>query len=523
MFTPFSRSLHYTGNAVIASVNTPSAAFAMQHQNAKPCHDLMGGTEAMRRAGAAYILREQREDAAEWRTRVDRTVLRNVFSQTIGYNRGQVFSRPVVLDDADGTLGDEVMERFRAWAENVNRQGRNLTSWSGDVFAQGLADGVTFALADYPSIEMREEDGVTFYKTDSGEWRRKTAASAGEEGWTPYLVHVPADRVLDCRAEWRKGRHVITHFRYFYSLTEPDPANRWAETQVDYVRAYWPDRWEIWRKPEGAPTFVMWRQGRLSLPEIPLAVFMPGERRTDFTARPALMDLAWLNIRHWQATSEQYVLMSFARRPPWYIVGVDQNANLGPDGQPEPLTFHAGKVFFLPQGGAIASAGVDAGSIAAGRQELKDLEEAMASYGLQLLQAPTGRATATQVERETRENNSALRNWALDFQDFLENCLRFVGMWWGLEDGPSAKVNDDFAATADADYLLQLHDKGLISKETLSLMLKRVGVLPDDYDFADESARLARDAATAANAGPNFQASLQTSLMERLTGADNHK
>ena len=57
MFTPFSRSLHYTGNAVIASVNTPSAAFAMQHQNAKPCHDLMGGTEAMRRAGAAYILR----------------------------------------------------------------------------------------------------------------------------------------------------------------------------------------------------------------------------------------------------------------------------------------------------------------------------------------------------------------------------------------------------------------------------------------------------------------------------------
>ena len=85
-------------------------------------------------------------------------------------------------------------------------------------------------------------------------------------------------------------------------------------------------------------------------------------------------------------------------------------------------------------------------------------------------------------------------------------------MWWGLEGGPSAKVNDDFAATADADYLLQLHDKGLISKETLPLMLKRVGVLPDDYDFADEAARLARDAATAANAGPKFGESLAQRL-----------
>lgn len=488
-----------------ASVEMPSPAFDQQFRDLRPCRDLMGGTEAMRRAGGLYIHQEDCETPKHHLERIGRTVLRNVFKQTVQYSRGQVFSRPVALDNADGVLTDEQFDMFQQWQEDVDQKGKNLTTWAGDAFQQGLVDGVTFCLVDYPSIETQDIDGVSMYLNREGEWRPRTAASVQEEGWQPYLVLIQAAQVLDCRTERRNGKQVVTHFRYIETTTEDDPANVWGQDVVQYIHAYWLDHWELWKRSSaGEGKFELRRSGRLSLNEIPLAIFMPGDKRTECTAQPALMDLAWLNIRHWQATCEQYDLMSYVRRPPWYITGVMPEV-IGSDGKTSPRPFGPGHVVYLNSGGMIGSACVASGSVEAGRSELQDLEEAMASYGLQILQRPgLASATATQVSRESRETNSQLKNWALGFQDFLENCLRFVALWQGYPDGPNAKCNDEFAATANVDYLLQLHDKGLVSKETLAVLMKRSGVLPDDFDFEAEAARLARDTANTANAGQSF-------------------
>ena len=498
-----------------ASIQTPTSVFQRQHEAARPCLDLMGGTEAMRRAGGRYIMRKEAEPDWAYTNRIDRTVLRNAFAQTLGYYRGQVFSRQVALDNKSSTLSNEQMERFRAWAEDVDQRGHNLTSWSGNVFTSGLVSGVTFCLVDYPHIETINEDGVTLYRASDGMMRPKTAAADAAEGWQPYLVHIPAEQVLDCRAEWRNGRRVITHFRYVEIRQEQSQANKFVLEDVQYIHAYWLDRWEVWRFPilngkvvEGATPYD---QGRMTLDEIPVAVFMPGDPRSDFTARPALMDLAHLNVRHWQATSEQYDLLAYVRLPVWTVTGAERK--IGKDGRSVPLTFGPGNVIYLSPGGSVQSAGVDAASVEAGRQDLRDLEDAMATYGLQIMQAQSAaRLTATQVQRESREGNSQLRNWALDFQDFLENCLRLVGKWWKMPDGPSVKVNDDYADSASIDYLIQLHDKGIIGKETLAAFAVRLGILPDDFNYSDEVSRLAQDAATTANAGQSFG----LSLMQRL-------
>lgn len=497
------------------SIQTPTSVFQLQHEAARPCLDLMGGTEAMRHAGGRYIMRKEKETDRSYSCRIERTVLRNAFSQTLGYYRGQVLSRQVALDNKSSALTDEQMERFRAWAEDVDQRGHNMTAWSGNVFTSGLVSGVTFCLVDYPHIETINEDGVTLYRASDGMMRPKTAAADVEEGWRPYLVHIPAEQVLDCRAEWRNGRRVITHFRYVEIRQEQSQANQFVLEDVRYIHAYWLDRWEVWRFPllngrviEGA---IPYAHGRMTLDEIPVAIFMPGDPRSDFTARPALMDMAHLNVRHWQSTSEQYDLLAYVRLPVWTVMGAEQK--IGKDGMPEPLVFGPGNVVYLNPGGNVQSCGVDAASVEAGRQDLRDLEDAMATYGLQIMQAQSAaRLTAAQVQRESREGNSQLRNWALDFQDFLENCLRLVGKWWEMPDGPSVKVNDDYADSASIDYLLQLHDKGIIGKETLAAFAVRLGILPDDFNYSDEVARLAQDAATTANAGQSFG----LSLMQRL-------
>lgn len=480
-------------STVAAKVDTPTLAFKQMYKECKPCQDLMGGTEAMRRAGEDYLPKRTAESDEVYRNRVRLAVLENIFAQTVSYDRGQVFRRNVVFDNADNALPDESMKRFNDWSENCDRQGNNLTSWAGDVFENGLINGVTFALVDYPFIEEREgEGGVREYRNASGEWAIRNAEADIREGWNPYLVHIDVRQVLDCRSTMQNGKQVITHFRYKEVTTEPNPLNPWSEKLVEKIHAYWLDHWEVWIKTEDDKEFWLYQQGRMTLNEIPVCVFMAGKKRTEFTARPALMDLAWLNIRHWQVTSGHSNLMEYNQNPVWAVVGIQESYD--ERGKPKKLLFSPGHVLWLPQGGGVTSCGVDAGCVAASRQELLDLKESMASYGMQLLKAANlVSATATQIDRESRENNSTLQNWALDFQDFLENCMRYVGLWWGLQDGPSVKINDVYADNISTDYLLRLKDKGLISNETCTMLLKRAGGLPDDFDYEKEQDRLAQD------------------------------
>ena len=103
-----------------STIQNPTILFRRQHEAARPCLDLMGGSEAMRHAGEHYIARKDDESEKSYRNRVSRAVLRNVFSQTIGYYRGQVFCRQVALDNADNAMTDDDLQRFREWAEDVD-------------------------------------------------------------------------------------------------------------------------------------------------------------------------------------------------------------------------------------------------------------------------------------------------------------------------------------------------------------------------------------------------------------------
>lgn len=218
---------------------------------------------------------------------------------------------------------------------------------------------------------------------------------------------------------------------------------------------------------------------------------MPGDKKTALTADPALLDLAWLNKRHWQATCDQFALMEFARRPPWFgkcLGEFDAGANA------TKIVFGAGQLCHSTDPNAqLASIGIDPASVAAGNDELKDLENRMAIYGLQLLQPKTGMITATESKRDAEENNSSLKAWALQFQDFLENCLVYAARWWKLPDGPSVVVNVDFASAIDATLLMEMYRAQAISRETLLSLVKGLGVLPDDFQVEEEQARIERE------------------------------
>ncbi|WP_304736865.1 DUF4055 domain-containing protein [uncultured Desulfovibrio sp.] len=472
-----------------ATVDTRSDAFSLQLEDQRLPHDLMGGTKAMIRAGRKYIPQEVGEDEEGWRTRLERTILFNVFRRTLCYMGGRVFEKPV-------SLGEDADEAEQIFTENVDKRGQNLTVWSRKVFEHGLCDGVTFCLVDYDDVQTRTENGVRQFQRPDGEWEDRTEAADRKNGWRPYFVHVPAENVLDARVTYNGGKARVSHFRYVETAEEAD--GLWGSRRYQRIRVFYLDEgdrpvWEVWENSEeGKNDFVKVGETRqLSLDEIPLAVFMPGDRRTDMTAEPALIDLAMLNKRHWQATSAQFDLMEYVRRPPWFgrKLGI-WDADTGE----RKVTFGAGILCDSDDDGAdLRSVGVDPASVEAGRQELKDLEENMALYGLQLLQPKSGVITATESNRDSEENNSTLKAWALQFQDFLENAMRFVALWRGEADGPSVKVNTEFANSLDAQFLLEMRRAGEISRETYLNLVKGLGIFPDDFDVQGEADRLAQE------------------------------
>ena len=471
------------------SVDTTSEAFALQHEDMRLTHDLMGGTKAMIAAGERYILREDGEELASWNIRLHRTVLFNVYKRTLRYLGGRAFEKPVVLgEDAEDA-------RYKNFVEDVDKQGHNLSVWSRHVFEEGLNDGVTFCVVDYSDVKTRWMNGATQYQLPDGTWADKTEAADRANGWSPYFIHVDAGQVLDARMEWRSGKPIVTHFRYQETLEQPD--GEWSTATYQQIRAFFYDEagraaWEVWSNQEGnddSAEFTLRDKGIFSIGVIPVVWFMPGEKRTPMTAEPALIDLAQLNKRHWQATSSQYELMEFVRRPPWF------GRNLGihdADTGKKKIIFGPGRLCNAESdSAALQSIGIDAGSVAAGRQELQDLENSMALYGLQLLQPKTGAITATESMRDAEENNSTLKAWALQFQDFLENCMRLVAKWWGQDDGPSVKVNTDFANAMDASFLLEMFRAQVISAQTFLELIKNMGILPDDFVVDDEAAKIA--------------------------------
>lgn len=476
----------------MSTVSDVSKAFTKQRNDMLPCIDLMGGTESMRRAGTRY-LDKGAQSQAEFDDRLKRTVLLNVYRRTLNFLRGQVFQNPVSIGSDNDALTDEQTVQFKQWAEDVDLRGKNITTWSGGVFRQGLQDGVTFVVVDYSAVQTRTNDaGVTEYLAADGVWRPKTKAADQSEGWRPYLVRVDAGQVLDMWGSSDNGRPMLDSFRYVETVMVQD--DEWSQKPIQQIRVFRRENgrvvWEIYRNEvDNSGSYALVDSGVLSIDEIPVAMFMPGDQRTDYTAEPALIDLANLNIRHWQVSSNHAEMMEFVQRPVWFASGVEMKDDNG-----TPIAFGAGRMISCSDSTAsLQSVGVDGGSYASSREELRALEDSMAMYGLQLLQPKSGSITATESMRDTEENNSTLRNWAADFQDFLENVMRLVGKWWGMDDGVSVSVNTDFARAVDIAMLLNFQRAGILSRDAVLLAARDSGLLPDDFDVEADAERMARD------------------------------
>ena len=449
------------------TVANRSPASAQMQMAAAKGRALMGGTDAMRKARTKYLPKFGKESNEAYEARLHSSWLFNGFRKTVRDMTGRVFSKPVEVTEAP--------DRIEEWCENADLQGRDLSTFARDVFEDALSGpGISYIMVDAPPRE-----GVI------------TQAQAQRQNLRPYLIHLRAEDILGWKTEIVDNVTVLSQLRISEDYTETDPNDEFAEVTKHQVRVL--DRANgfvlsrIFRKgvrdewnevPELTATY--------GLPEITVVPFY-ANRTGFFTGAPLLDDLADINIAHWQSQSDQRNILHYARVPILFGAGVARDS-IG--------TIGASTAVIADDPNASLSWVEHSGkAIEAGRQDLKDLEFQMETFGLQLLTARPSAQSATGEMLDANKETSILAMTADQLQDAIEQALVWMAEYGGLGDsGGDAVVNKDFGVTMmsaqEIAVLLNAVNTGNISRKTFLEELARRGAIRADIDVEAEFDRL---------------------------------
>ncbi|HEY9145729.1 MAG TPA: DUF4055 domain-containing protein, partial [Thiobacillus sp.] len=243
-----------------------------------------------------------------------------------------------------------------------------------------------------------------------------------------------------------------------------------------------PGSWQLWRQTGDKGEWEIYREGRTSLTEIPFAPIY-GRREGFMVGKPPMLDLAYLNVKHWQSQSDQDTIEHVARVPILAGVGIEEGS---------PITVGANCAVNLPLGADLKYVEHSGASIKAGADSLIRLEEQMIQSGAELLVKKPGDRSATESANDAEGNKSDLQRMAEMFMDSLDLAMYFTAKFMGLDSGGTVKLYTDFGAgtlsEASAQLVLNIQQGGLITKGTAIKELQRRGVLDEAVDADDELA-----------------------------------
>lgn len=430
---------------------------------------LMGGTEAMREAKTLLPKWPKEEDDA-YKARLATATLFPAFRRTVSVMVGKPFSKSL-------TLGDDVPAQIVEWAEDIDREGVNLHVFCAEMMGEGLAHGLCGVLVEAP-------------KQAGGTGRAQTKAEQQQAGMRPYFVRVMHRQILGYRIASVNGARSLAQLRIAEDATVADGA--YGEKTVRRVRVLTPGAWEVWEKVEkatatGADEWRLIEDGTTGLAYIPFVPFY-GWRTGYMTARPPLLDLAYLNVKHWQSQSDQDTILHVARVPILAISGADDKTS---------LTIGGSSAVMLPVGGAMEWVEHGGAAIAAGQESLNALEEQMIQAGAELLVKKPGDRSATESANDAEGNKSDLQRITEGFEDSLDRALQMLADYANLGSGGHASLFKDFGATslsqASGQLVLAMKESGLISGETALAEMKRRGELAADVEFDDEQDKIGEE------------------------------
>jgi hypothetical protein len=424
---------------------------------------LIGGTAAMRAARTKYMPKRALEEEHDYEARLRNATLFPAYTETVKNLTGRAFAEPMQLgQDVPEWIAKEV-------ADDADRQGRKLAVWAADWFRSGLHYGLVHALVDSP------ETGAEVL----------TQADQERAGVRPYVIAINPRRVLGWQLD-ENGSLAQVRIAFRRAVR-----GAFATSYVDQVRVYEPGKVDIYEKNPQTGAWLSAGTKPMGVKGIPLATFYTGRTAT-MEAVPPLLELAYLNAKHWSMQASNDSLVEVASIPVMVAIGVSDDSTIAigekyavnlPDGADLKYVEHSGK------------------AIECGRNALQDLKDEMRQAGAKLVErSNVGAGGETKTAKEAGEDatreNSALGEMCRSFEDSMAALLDLIAEWRGDPDGGTVELFPNLDPDPPADsmtVLTGMNARGSLSSETVFNEAKRRGILDEDLDWDEERARIESD------------------------------
>jgi hypothetical protein len=471
------------------NMSSPSPFFTRLRLDWSKVDCLWEGTEAMRLARIRFLPQEPEEDDSSYARRLGRTTLHNFYKRTIQSGVAKVFSKDPHLEDSSAP------PEIEDFLKDVDTQGRNIGQFGKDLLENATNHGIGYLLVDYANIPQ-----------DYSNLAEEQAA-----GNRPYWVKISAINVLDARSCKFADGERLGYFKFEEQVVEPS-SDGGSSSIVQQIRIFKQDPaqpavfdpqtgdlireatgetpvyFAVYRRdsgPNGTPSgtnsasqWKLFKQGQISVNAIP--VIPDYTNKVGFmVGKPPFLDLAEINIEHWQAKSDYNNILHFATVPILFGSGI--RPEIDASGASKGVTVKANsaimtndrdaKLVYVEHSGA---------AIGAARQNIMDLEARMEKLGMVLTQQ-TGNVTATSTAITSAEANSLLKSYALNLQDTLNAALDFTAQYLNVEPTARIIINTDYAVDYTTDStmadVLTAFNAGVIDKLTVIAEAKRRNVL----------------------------------------------
>jgi uncharacterized protein DUF4055 len=388
-------------------------------QNLSLVRTIYGGWQSLYKQRSYFLPQHPKEDPQDYLIRARRPTFYNAFGRTVRALAGAPFSQPPTPEGVPA----EILTLYK---DDIDNEGTAGDAFVRHTFQDALITGLAGIFVDMPVLEQAE---------GGPELNRGDELAAGLR---PFWSLVAMDDIVSFRPVVENGKVLLAYLSYVTRVAVP--FGKYGVKIVEELRIYRrlpaiagaTDKatilYESWRRDAGKQKWVIADTGELpTVTEIPLAQIYT--ERVDFMdANPPLLDLANVNLLHYQMWSDLAHAAHVANVPIIVTQGFPGELQLGPNLS---INFPEGskdaKAYWMETTGA---------SLGSTRALLADLEEQMAHLGLGMLQRKSRAAeTAAKASLDRKDQESTLAAAVSDLENGLEQALFWTAQYMGLESG----------------------------------------------------------------------------------------
>ena len=430
------------------------------------------GTEYLRENSESFLPIEPREDYAAYLGRVNRAVFSPVTQRLVRAAAGLILRKPISL------VGDPYWTDI--FAKDVDGCGSDLDEYARRLLICSLTYGQAHTLVDFPA-----PNGA------------RSLAEERELNRRPYWIEIDPSNIYG----WRLDREVnygrLIQIRIKERAVVPD--GDFGEKVYDQIRVIEPGRYRVFRQVESAKymnggfpypnafdatdatsDYEQVESGSFSLGEIPLVTTYSGKTDT-LTSKPPLLDIAYLNLAHFQRQADLIHSLHIASQPILVMEGWDD--------QTKDVAVSVNYAMATAPGNEIYYVEPAASAFQAQSDEIRELQMQMATLGISTLSQQKFVAESADARRLDRvDTNSMLSMVSMDIEQALQKSFNLAADYVGIEP-PEVKLSRDFDIDRligqDITALTALFGQGVLDRDEFRQILVQGEILSEATESVD--------------------------------------